>query len=328
MLNSEPWFIELHAANDLMQRIEAAQRMKLPTLTPRSDSRRQDIDLIHITGPLVRRGSWLGELLGLQSYDALRASILRAGGDESVAAVVLFIDSPGGIASGCLEVARTIRQVAQTKPVIACCDGMATSAAYFLASSATYIVASADSLIGSVGTVIELKNASKMLERIGVQTHLFTTGDFKQAGHPGVPMSGAAQVYFQDLTDDINRHFAEHVERHRQLKGDAKSEVFSAKVFIAERAMELGLIDAIAFPSEVVESLAQRSRVHQAAGLDSEFGYLCRSLPASASNTFWDAVAVHESKGMDRHESIKLVNRQQPELRRAMLAKTSQPAAH
>lgn len=257
-MQSEPWFLAPTAAAELNDRIETAKKRSMPKSVRRKVSHDKDVAIVPVVGPLVRSSDFLSTLLGLSTYEQTINELRYAEKNERIGGIVLHIDSPGGTASGCQRVAEVVEEVNRTKPVVAVCDGYMCSAAYYIASASSFITASPDALVGSIGTVMELQNAAKLLERIGIETNLISTGEFKTAGHPSAPLTDEHREYFEGIISDLGQHFASHVIKHRRLSGESQKEVLSAKVFVGQKAVDIGLIDAVAYPEETIKSMVTR----------------------------------------------------------------------
>lgn len=318
-MKSEPYFLAPFAVEEVNALIDAANGFKVPKLPKRErGSSHNDVRVIEVMGPLVRRQTWMAEILGWTTYEETIRSIEAAVNDAQTAAIVLVIDSPGGIASGCLECAEAVSRASKEKPVIAMVDGVGTSAAYFIASGATKIIAAPDSWIGSIGTVFELRNFAELERRMGIETTVITTGDFKAAGHRSHPMTEPVRDYFAGLVEKMGQHFTEHVSKFRKLSESQRKEVTSAKVYTADDAQRLGLIDGVGFTAEVIDTLLNRTTDdprqvgHSLATVmaNLQFDRMEAARQESQGEEFWDAVDLEQDqRGCTRAEAMRVVQR-------------------
>ena len=146
--------------------------------------------MITITGSLVNRGAWIGANSGLTSYEGIKKQLADAVADDRVKAIVLDIESPGGLAVGAFETAAAVRDALAVKPVTAIVNGMAASAAYAIASGAGKIVSIESGISGSIGVrLIHLDNSRK-LDREGVTPTIISAGDGKADANPFQPLTG------------------------------------------------------------------------------------------------------------------------------------------
>lgn len=209
--------------------------------------------IIPIHGALINRfgGSW-GFVTG---YQAIRRQMNAALEDEDVQLIVFDVDSPGGEAAGCFELAEEIRAGREIKPSLAVVDSLSASAGYALASAATKMVATPSSKIGSIGVVAMHIDVSGALDQAGIEITYIEApkGGMKTAGSPYRRLDKRAEAYFQDFVDAGYDDFVELIVQNRDLADTAIRET-EARIFRAEEALALGLIDEVKTPSEAVSS--------------------------------------------------------------------------
>lgn len=161
--------------------------------------------------------------------------------DESVSAIALVIDSPGGTVSGIPEAAEEIASARGIKPITAYTDGLIASAAYYIASSADEIVGTMSSEVGSIGVYQALLDVSRAYADQGVSVELIKAGKFKAAGYPGTSLTSDQRAQLQGQVDQIHKMFTDHVKANRAVSDDA----MQGQTFIGEQAVKAGLIDRI-----------------------------------------------------------------------------------
>jgi signal peptide peptidase SppA len=218
------------------------------------------VAIIPVLDTLVNRGAWLDSRSGLTSYEGLAAQLRAAGQDPEVRSVLLDISSPGGEAAGMASLANLVRQVRDTKPVMAFVNDMAASAAYGLASAANEIVISPTSILGSIGVVMLHADRSGELAAQGVKPTLIFAGSHKVDGNPFEPLSDAVRADLQASVDAHYRQFLNTVAqgRGRKLTADM-ARATEARTFIGTEAITLGLADRIASFDEVLALLSQNT---------------------------------------------------------------------
>lgn len=134
------------------------------------------VGIVQVRGELVNRGAWLGTHSGLVSYEGLRQTLRNVAADRDVKAILIDMDSPGGMAAGMLETSRLVARIASEKPVHAVVNATMASAAYGIGAGATRIVASEVSHVGSIGTLIMHVDASKRAEKLGYKVTFVHAG--------------------------------------------------------------------------------------------------------------------------------------------------------
>lgn len=209
--------------------------------------------IIPIHGSLLNRFAWSwGFVTG---YQAIRRQLNAALEDEDVKMIVFDVDSPGGEAAGCFELAEEIRASREVKPSLAVVDSLSASAGYALASAATQMVSTKSSKIGSIGVVAMHIDFSGSLDQAGIAITYIEApkGGMKTAGSPYRKLDRKSEQYFQDFVDAGYEDFVSLIVENRGLE-DAQIRETEARVFRADEALALGLIDAVKTPTEAVSS--------------------------------------------------------------------------
>lgn len=212
--------------------------------------------IIPVSGLLLNRfGGSYGWVTG---YNAIRSQLFAALADPSVMQIVMDVNSPGGMAAGCFELAEDIRAAREQKPILAIVDGMACSAAYALASQATRLVAAPSASIGSIGVVVMHVSFASMLEKEGVEVTFIHAGDRKVDGNPYQPLSKEARASYQAAVDSYYSLFVSNVAAGRKGKMDEKAiRDTEARVYMAGDALALGLVDAVTTPQAAFAAFVQ-----------------------------------------------------------------------
>lgn len=207
------------------------------------------VGIIPIHGLLVNRLSWGWSFI--TGYNFIRQQIEAVKVDEDVEIAVLDVNSPGGTVAGCQETGEAIRQLAAVKPVIAVVDSTCYSAAYWLASQATKVIITPSGGAGSIGAYRMHVNMGAMLKKEGVDVRFIYSGKYKVEGNPYEALSDETKAKWQAAVDKTRQLFAETVARGRGIEVDAVLAT-EADCFDADDALALGLVDAIASPSEAL----------------------------------------------------------------------------
>lgn len=214
------------------------------------------VAIITIVGELVNRGAWLGASSGLVSYEAIAYQVTAAANDPRAKSILLDIESPGGEAVGCFEVAGAIRKASTIKPVTALVNGMACSAAYAIASGASRIVSIPTGISGSIGVVMMHVDFSVALQLEGIKPTFIFEGAHKVDGNPYEPLSKEVHAYFQEECRKFYDLFVAGVVEGRAGKmTDAQVRATEARVYLAEEALSVGLIDQIATFDEILAEM-------------------------------------------------------------------------
>jgi signal peptide peptidase SppA len=199
------------------------------------------LGIVTIDGPLMQRGGWFWD-----GYEDIASRFSAALGDDAVQAVVLRINSPGGMCAGLFECVAAMARTKEIsgKPVVAYADEMAASAAYAIASIADHIMLPQSGRVGSVGTVITLVEQSKMLHDVGLRVEVIATGKQKTDGHPAIPLSEEVIARFRATADHLNAIFVGQVAQSRGMAPE-KVLALEAGMYMGDKGVASGLADSV-----------------------------------------------------------------------------------
>jgi serine protease SohB len=208
----------------------------------------------------------------------------RAFSMRHVRAVALSINSPGGAAAQSHLIHRRIRALADEKklPVLAFVEDVAASGGYMIACAADEIIADASSIVGSIGVVGATFGFDKLIEKIGVERRLYTSGENKAMLDPFLPEKPEDVERLKALQRDIHQSFIALVQERRGAKLDSReSALFSGAYWTGQRSRELGLVDAVGDLRSVLrERYGDKVRTPLIA--EKGFALLGRRLPGAA----------------------------------------------
>jgi signal peptide peptidase SppA len=218
--------------------------------------------IIPISGLLLNRFS--GSYGFVTGYNAIRTQLNAALGDDSVQNIVFDVNSPGGMAQGCMELAADIRAARDQKPVLAVVDGLCCSAAYALASQATKIAAAPSAIIGSIGAYQMHVSVEGALKNDGIEVTFIKAGEFKAAGNPFENLSPEVKKDMQARIDATYNEFLAVVEAGRGSKFTAKdARKTEARVYDGADAFALGLVDEVSIPQAAVSAFTRKEQSGQ-----------------------------------------------------------------
>lgn len=203
------------------------------------------IAVLSVEGPLEHKGGG-GWWCFWQTYEELARDFKLVVDDESVSAVVLKFDSPGGEVSGLTETVRILQQMkeASGKRVIAYVDEDCYSAAYALAMVADEIYLPESGGVGSIGVITAMVDVTKMDQKDGIRVEVIASGAKKADGHPHVPLSSGAIKRAQKRVDKLAAAFFDLVSEGRGLSVEEIA-AMQAGVFTGTEAVSAGLADGV-----------------------------------------------------------------------------------
>jgi serine protease SohB len=199
--------------------------------------------------PVVRVSGVIGVVSPLRPgllLSTVARTLERAFNVPRARAVALIINSPGGSPSQSHLIYRRIRELAEEKniPVLAFVEDVGASGGYMLACAADEIICDRFSIVGSIGVVGGTFGFTKLMDKLGVERRLYTSGDRKVMLDPFLPEKAEDVKRIKAIQKDIHEHFISLVKTRRggKLNGADKT-LFSGEFWTAEKAIELGLAD-------------------------------------------------------------------------------------
>lgn len=271
LIRDEPWAIlpdKLEAMEQaLLARIASGPMTDEEILAAMGASpagkRRYDVEdgvaIIPVFGVISKRANFFTRASGGTSTDALLRDVRMAAEDDSVRAILLDIDSPGGSVFGPMTVAETLLALREVKPIEAVANEGAYSAAYWIAAGAEKIHVSRAGEVGSVGVIGTFRDYSKANEKAGVSTTYLRAGKYKARYQPDEAMTKETRELLQAKIDQYYALFVESVAKLRGMEA-SKVAATEAATYVGQAAIDVGLADAIGTYDEVLLGLKERAK--------------------------------------------------------------------
>lgn len=195
----------------------------------------------------------------LQTHPSMVQEVIsqlkRAEQDPLIKAVLMKVNSPGGTvtASDILyHEIRSYKERSGIKLVVAMMN-VAASGGYYLSLPADWIMAHPTTITGSIGVIFSRPGVSGFMEKLGLALHVSKSGELKDMGSPFRAPTETDEAIFQALTDQMAQRFINLVLEHRTLSADQRERIASARVFLANEAQQVGLVDQIGYLTDAVE---------------------------------------------------------------------------
>ncbi len=227
------------------------------------DLREQNgIAFIDIEGSLVNKGKWIGKSSGLTSYEGIISQANMIEADPSIRGVIYEVDCFGGEVTGAFDCAERLYELSLVKPTMAVLTDHACSAGYLLASAARQLVIPQTGICGSIGVISMHVDMSAWLAKEGLKVTILKAGARKADFNPyeAIPDDVLAQELAE--LEELRVEFAATVARFRAGRLTQQSALATeARVYRGQKAVDAGLADAVARPSQVLEAFeAELSR--------------------------------------------------------------------
>jgi protease IV len=178
--------------------------------------------------------------------------------NPGVRAVVIRINSPGGVVGPSQELHDAILRVRQAgKPVVASLGAVAASGGYYAAVACDQIYANPGTLTGSIGVIMQLANLEQLMKKVGVDYVVVKAGAYKDMGNIARPMTPEERRVLQSLLDDIHQQFISAVATGRKLDRDEVARFADGRVFSGVQAKDLKMVDALGGLEDAVAAAAK-----------------------------------------------------------------------
>jgi len=236
-----PWAMLASTLSDLGQRIELGDMESIRSALSfnvdgleTSMKITNGVAVIPMNGVLRDEVDYMVRYGGACSYQILERDFLAAMSNDQVKSVLFYCNSPGGSAIGCKRIADLVFQNRGKKSIVAFVQGQCCSASYYIASACDRIEATADSMVGSIGTIMPHVEMSGLLEEIGYGVTVITNTDSPKKGHGNQyeKLTPEAKATLQSFIDSFGKPFIADVARYRGVtteqvianfgQGDAK----------------------------------------------------------------------------------------------------------
>ncbi|HEY7516886.1 MAG TPA: signal peptide peptidase SppA [Methylomirabilota bacterium] len=182
--------------------------------------------------------------------------------NPSVRAVVIRINSPGGVVGPTQEVHDALLRVRQAgKPVVASLGSVAASGGYYVAVAADQIYANPGSLTGSIGVIMQMANVDALMKKVGVDYVVVKAGQFKDLGNFSRALTPEERRVIQALLDDVHAQFIEAVAKGRKLDRSAVVQFADGRVFSGTQALGLKMVDALGGLEEAIDAAAKLAKL-------------------------------------------------------------------
>lgn len=193
--------------------------------------------------------------------DATIQHLKRFAKDDSVKAIVVRINSPGGGVGPSQEIYEEIRKLKGKKPVVSSMGAVAASGGYYVACGSQKIYANPGTITGSIGVIMQFVNVKELIEKIGVKGLVVKSGELKDTGSPVRDMSPEERQYLQGVIDNVHAQFVRAVADGRGLDVEAVRKLADGRIFSGEQARALGLVDALGNQEDAVAEAARMAGI-------------------------------------------------------------------
>lgn len=211
---------------------------------------RNNIVIIDLDGVIMSSKKFIKTLDGYRKKDAVKA-------------IVINIDSPGGVVGPSQEIYEEIKRtrVEYKKPVIAVSTGLMASGAYYAAVAADKIVVAPGVMMGSIGVIMEFANLEKLYEWGKVTRYSITSGKFKDSGAEYRSMREDEKQLFQEMIDSVYGQFKAAVAEGRKLSLESVASYADGRIFTGEQGVKYGFADKVGMTYDAIKLAAEMAKL-------------------------------------------------------------------
>jgi protease-4 len=195
----------------------------------------------------------------ISDFQMTALALHQAQTDRNIKAVVLYINTPGGAAYPCIEIAQYVNETKNVKPVIAILGAQCTSGGYYIASFATHIFVHENTITGGIGVLSVWVDMSEYYNQTGIQIWHWQNEEatLKDFGADWRSPTEEEQAMIQNEVNSIAKKILNDIQINRELSDDIINEVATGDVFLGRDALTLGLVDDIGNIITSIEKAAQ-----------------------------------------------------------------------
>lgn len=167
--------------------------------------------------------------------------------DDSIKAIILHINTPGGGAAASQEIYDEVKRIRneKKKPIISSIETLGASGGFYVAVASNKIYANSASIVGSIGVITQWYNYGEFLRWIKLKDVTLKAGELKDAGNPAREMTPAERQYIQGLIDDMHVQFIHAVAEGRNMKDEEVKPLADGRVWTGSQALSLKMIDQV-----------------------------------------------------------------------------------
>ena len=198
------------------------------------------IGVVELTGAITDGKDVIGQLHELRK-------------DNSIKAIVLRIDSPGGAVAPSQEIYRAVLRTKKDKKVVCSMGTVAASGGFYVASACDKIYASPGTITGSIGVISEFPHVGALMALAKVDVDTIKSGAMKDSGSPLRPMTDSERKFFQGFVDGVYEQFLDDVSAARKIPKETLRPLADGRILTGQQALEHHLVDEIGNLEDAIE---------------------------------------------------------------------------
>lgn len=204
----------------------------------------EKVALVRIEGPIIDSKKAIEEI-----KDFVK--------EQSVKAIVLRVDSPGGAVAPSQEIYEEVRKAASKKKIVVSMGSVAASGGYYISAPASRIIANPGTLTGSIGVIMEIPNIEGLMSKVGVKTEVIKSGRHKDMASVFRGIGKEERTILQNVLDDVHEQFIKAVAEGRKMSSEDVKKLADGRIFTGRKAVEMGLVDELGNLEDAIKVAAK-----------------------------------------------------------------------
>src|ERR1019366_6449175 len=191
--------------------------------------------------------------------DTVVTQLKKFADDDSIKAIILHVNSPGGGVAASEEIYREVKRIRDEKKkrIVASISTAGASGAYYISSATNKIYADNGSVVGSISVISEWVNYGDLMRWAKLKPEVLTVGEFKDTGDPTRELTPAERAYLQALIENMYGQFVQAVADGQHAKADDIRAIANGKVWTGQQALAMKLIDQVGDFQDAVKETAK-----------------------------------------------------------------------
>jgi len=187
--------------------------------------------------------------------------------DKDIKGIIFSVNSPGGGITECDNIYTEILKFKEERPevpIIVSMGGVAASGGYYIAAPAEKIYAQPTTITGSIGVIMQVTNIAELFEKIGLENITFKSGKMKDIGSATREMTPEEKKIIDNMVKEMSGRFIQIIKDNREFTDDQLAVISDARIFTAQQAKDIGLIDEIGYLEDAFRSVKEMANISDA----------------------------------------------------------------
>ena len=190
------------------------------------------VGIVKINGPIL-------------TSDAVVSQLDKLKNRKDISAIVVRIDSPGGLVAPTQEIYEKVKSLRGVKPIISSMGSVAASGGYYIALGADTLFANPGTIVGSIGVIMNYPIATELLGKVGIKFETVKSGGLKDVGSYSREVTEADRRHLNDMVTNIHNQFIDAVNDNRSIEKSELIKLADGRVFTGLQSKDLGLVDLL-----------------------------------------------------------------------------------